>query len=289
VDLNGDGQADVISGSWPGEIYFFQRRDDGKFAAAETLKHRDGTPIKVGSASAVFAHDWNGNGRLDLVIGDIEGSVWLVSNEGDAKQPVWGEAKKLAAGGDDIRVSGGDAGPFVADWNGDGKADLVVGCGDGSVVWYRNIGEPGQPKLEAAKELVPAGSYSEGGKPGTRAKVCVVDYNGDGQLDLLVGDFGVSTSPRDDLTEEDKAAQQKLQAEVNELIQKYVKQQTAGQDEASAEMKALIERLSQVQRELAKYRPARHEYQGFVWLYERKQPGENPPQAGALPATQADK
>ena len=33
MDLDGDRRADLISGSWPGEIYFFRRQPDGKFAA----------------------------------------------------------------------------------------------------------------------------------------------------------------------------------------------------------------------------------------------------------------
>ena len=48
MDLDGDGRTDIISGSWPGEIYFFRRQSDGKFAAGVTLKGLDGKPINVG-------------------------------------------------------------------------------------------------------------------------------------------------------------------------------------------------------------------------------------------------
>jgi hypothetical protein len=57
VDFDGDGRSDVLSGSWPGEIYLFRQLDDGKFAKRERLKDSDGESINVGSASAVFAAD----------------------------------------------------------------------------------------------------------------------------------------------------------------------------------------------------------------------------------------
>ena len=74
MDLDGDG-LDVISGSWPGELYFFRRESDGKFAAGEKLKDPSGTPISFGSASTVFAVDWDSDGDLDLLLGNINGGV----------------------------------------------------------------------------------------------------------------------------------------------------------------------------------------------------------------------
>jgi hypothetical protein len=66
VDFDDNGRTDVLSGSWPGELYIFRRNEDGTFAEGETLKDKDGKPIHTGNASTVFAVDWNGNGCLDL-------------------------------------------------------------------------------------------------------------------------------------------------------------------------------------------------------------------------------
>jgi hypothetical protein len=60
----------VLSGSWPGEIWFFRRQPDGKFAAGKQLKDRNGKPLNAGSGSSVFAVDWDGDGRLDILLGD---------------------------------------------------------------------------------------------------------------------------------------------------------------------------------------------------------------------------
>ena len=80
------------------------------------------------------------------------------------------------------RLAGGDL-------NGDGKPDLLVGAGDGSVTWFRNVGARKEPKFAAGVTLVPASVSGDGtdapkeARRGTRAKVCAVDWNGDGRLD----------------------------------------------------------------------------------------------------------
>src|SRR5262249_12849400 len=101
----------------------------------------------TGTASAVHAAAWDGDGELDLIVGEIGGTVSLVPNEGTAKAYRFGKDRALQAGGQPLKVEG-DAGPFVADWDGDGKPDLLVGAGDGSVTFFRNAGTSREPKLQ---------------------------------------------------------------------------------------------------------------------------------------------
>ena len=73
----------------------------------------------------------------------------------------------------------------VADWDGDALFDLVVGCGRGGVVWYPNRGERGNPRFPFSRLV-----KTEDGKPldiGWSAAPHVVDWDGDGLSDLLVG------------------------------------------------------------------------------------------------------
>jgi len=293
VDLDGDGIPDVISGSWPGELYLFRGLRKGTFAAGETIKDRDGKAIKVGSASTVFAVDWNGRGKLDLLVGNRAGEVHLVPNERDGKKYAFGKARKLEADGKPIKVPQ-DSHPIAADWDGDGKLDLLVGAGDGSVLWYRNVGTTKEPKLAPAQTLVPAGAYGDEAckedKCGILAKICVTDWSGGGRLDLLVGDFHVKVS-EPLLTEKDKAALEeaerrdlKLRAENNSLVQQQKQLQKPPADETPAaragrekkakdlqnRSKKLLEEIAQVQQTLQQFPRTKHENVGNVWLFLRK-------------------
>src|SRR5262245_36420649 len=199
------------------------RREGDKFAGGETLKHADGKPVNPAAGSHVFAFDWDGDGKLDLIIGTSGGEVLFAPNVGTRDRPVFGEAKPLSAGGTKLAIPSGAAAPVVADWDGDGLPDLVVGAEDGSVVWFRNEGTRKEPKLAAAKTLVPPSPSpwrdDKSRKPnewGVRARPAVVDWDGDGKLDLLVGDRcgGFEGKPRTTATEaaEEKDATEQLPA-----------------------------------------------------------------------------
>ncbi len=328
MDLDGDGIPDLLSGSWPGELFFFRGKGKGDFEAPIKLKYKDGKTINIGggrrdsgdmilvagdatfentdkghviiydgeriaipegkqagitgTASAVHAVDWNGTGLMDLLVGDIQGNVWLVPNEGTRQRYAFGKERQLDAGGKLLRVNG-DAGPFACDWDGDGKLDLLVGAGDGSVWFYRNTGAGKVPELAAGVQLLPPNETQYGSNApkepcrGIRAKVCAVDWNGDGRLDLLVGDFTTQRPDRPEPTAAEKAEHDKLRTELatvqnrwSELIGKLqgpnrVKDK-AEQEKLSKEMQTTSARMQALQAKL----PREYENHGWVWLYLRK-------------------
>lgn len=296
MDLDGDGLTDLISGSWPGEIYWFRRQKDGTFAAAKTLKDKDGEAVNPGSASAVFAYDWTGGGKLDLIAGTVDGSVWLLKNIGEKFKPIFAEPIPLLAEGKPINV-GGDAAPVVADWDGDGKPDLIVGADDGRVVWFRNIGTVKNPKLGPPQTLVPASVGARGaGRDsgpndwGTRVKPCVVDWDGDGKLDLLLGDVGGSFEGKPAQTPEEKAEEARTKARLPQLRKEWAAAYRAFSAASDAtepsEPKArelqqrkiadLRARVARLKDEIARAEDAREKYKssqmyhGYVWLFLRK-------------------
>ncbi|HUE74775.1 MAG TPA: VCBS repeat-containing protein [Pirellulaceae bacterium] len=189
VDLDGDGRVDLLSGTWVYRIIFFQRQEDGAFAAGRALTHPDGKDIHVDYGTAVFAADWDADEDLDLIVGTAAGHIYLVSNNGSRAEPAWGMPQKLQADGKEIEIpAGGDAGPAVVDWDGDGKLDVLSGTSDGSVLFFRNVGTSREPKLAAVQTIVPA--PAAGSQRGQRSKICVTDWNEDGKLDLVIGDCG---------------------------------------------------------------------------------------------------
>ena len=64
-----------------------------------------------------------------------------------AETPVFDAPVAIEANGGPINVgTGGNASPFVVDWNGDGKQDLLLGQYDGGKIrFYENVGEDTAP------------------------------------------------------------------------------------------------------------------------------------------------
>src|SRR5262249_12799004 len=240
--------------------------------------------LVTGCASSVAVADWNGDGLLDLIVGDISGHVSVYLNEGTKEHYAFGKPVRLKANGKEIAGPHGDAGPCVSDWDGDGLLDLIVGCGDGSVIFYRNIGTAREPKLADGVVLVPPGKIeydlakmSTEPTRGVRAKVCVVDYNGDGLPDLLVGDLSNQKPNKPEPTAEQKKKQaeakkemEKLQGQYALLVQKIIgPNRVKDKDQAkkvSEQLTKLRERLMEVQKESG----AEYETHGWVWLFLRE-------------------
>jgi hypothetical protein len=333
VDLDGDGIKDVVSGSSPGEIYFFKGRTGSKFDAPVKLRNKDGKLINVGGGiqsntdtqilvagdasfeekdgkcyivyndqriemkpnqqagitgtrSAVCVADLNGDGKLDLIIGNSNGGVFCVLNEGDAKNWKFGNEQPLLANGQPVKAASSLSAPCRADWDGDGKPDLLVGEEDGSVSWYRNTGafdpKTRLPVFAAGRVLVPKGNLgADSTEPtrGIRAKICVADWNGDGRPDLLLGDLSQQKAILSEPTAQQKAEYDKAQAQIKELqpkydaaMQKYVDTRSNAKLTANERQKAekeFIELSSQMSTLQAKL-PRETETHGWVWLFTRK-------------------
>src|SRR5262249_3062279 len=135
------------------------------FGKRETICDKNGKPIirvpdqtqnfeSFGSWVAMV--DWNHSGKLDIVLGGYDGVMYLRKNEGTRKEPKYSDKNiVIQAAGKDMKVKA-HATPVIADWDGDGKWDILSGSEDGSVVWWRNVGAPEEPKFEEARTIVAA-------------------------------------------------------------------------------------------------------------------------------------
>ena len=240
VDVNGDGIQDVFSGSFTKGLFYFLGSGNGEYQKKVALKHESGETVNPSSALGAKMWDWDGDGDLDAVTGSISGPVYFIENTGDMK---FGKAVEMTSGGKPIYAS--DGGVCFGDFDGDGMTDLVLGDDNGLAIYYcpklgaTELGEPQyivknenpwEPKkFKDSKTL----ELSEP-NPGTRLKPCVTDWNGDGKLDILAGDYTRVAPPKRDLTAEEKK-------ELAELEEK-----------SSGSNGALMEHYERIQDEVAK-------------------------------------
>jgi hypothetical protein len=232
ADFNGDGRLDLISGSYdPGACYLFRGLGNGQYAPRETLVDKHNKPLlRVPNQQQVYESfgswpalvDWDNDGDLDLLVGGFDGIIHVFLNEGTRKTPQFdGTNFKVQADGNELKVPG-HAAPVVVDWDGDGRWDIVCGCEAGSVYFFRNIGTPAAPMFAAPVTLVEGhqgtgfDEFREIGQeaiPGIRSQIAAVDYDRDGHVDLLLGDFCLTLSPKPGLS----GAQRK---EMNSLLER---------------------------------------------------------------------
>jgi hypothetical protein len=290
VDLDGDGNLDILSGSYSrqdkdmaGLLQVLRGQKGGTFKKAAALLGSDGEPLILPAGTGddtiidkictrAFAADLDSDGKLDLVVGNFRGTFGLFAGEGGGKfapRATW-----LQADGNPMKVdSHGD--PFLVDWDGDGDLDLLSGSAQGGVFLFTNQGTKKQPRFAAKAVLAaPAGHHGVDAKeavrfgdahlkaPGGDTRVWAADVDGDGLLDLLVGDRVTLIHKQKDVSED--TARIKLAAWSKKQQEFFSKPR--GEDEASQQK--WQETYAELRTEKEKF--AVDEMTGFVWLLRQK-------------------
>jgi hypothetical protein len=204
VDVNGDGLPDIVTADPTGVIRAYINsgtKTEPKWTHAEIIPI---FPPQIARDSAydrslwtsphgvpkLAMFDWDRRGAPDLIIGNYTGDILMIPNTGSNSSPVFAQPTNY----EKIRIPTSAKGkpwgnlfaPCAYDWNKDGKTDLLIGEGTYSanaVYVLLNKGSGSAPKFSEEDR-----SYLVYGDGREQLVPTVVDYNGDGLPDVLVGD-----------------------------------------------------------------------------------------------------
>lgn len=204
VDWDGDGATDLVVGNSEGRILFFRNHGtdrEPKFGIGAPIL-ANGEPIHIQPGyygiqgpfetrwgySCPTTADWNGDGLPDLLLSSATARHEVFLNIGAPGNPRLAAARPLYADGLELhgtwRVK-----PGVERI--DGRMAYVIQDDANALHRYwrlddQNLSDAGPLRMEDGSLIT---SHSAGGGPGQkgRGKIAIVDWDGDGRVDLLVG------------------------------------------------------------------------------------------------------
>ena len=181
IDIDNDGdldlfianQYDLSATPWVGRIHFF--RNAGSSSSPNYVE--ESTSLlneNMGQMLTPEFGDLDGDGDMDLLVGDFNGFIQYFENTSSNNNLTFLPIENVG----NIDLSGNSV-PTLGDLDGDGDLDMLVGQLNGSLVFYRNIGNTSQYnfQMEPFDDIeVENNSAPE-----------LLDVDGDDDLDLILG------------------------------------------------------------------------------------------------------
>jgi hypothetical protein len=176
ADLDGDLDLDLAVGAGFGNVYYWT--NEGTVSLPDLVREAIFGAFDFGDYGVPTLGDLDGDGDLDLIIGNETGSLFYLENTGNATDPGFVLNTSILTS---TRMTG-MAAPQLVDYEGDGDLDLMVGNSTGIIRFYRNLGNANNPAFVNDNNIFGNADY------GTDIRPYLADLDGDGDHDLTTTD-----------------------------------------------------------------------------------------------------
>ena len=189
VDIDADGDMDLFIGEDNGTISHYT---NGGSSTSPSFSEKTGTnnPLDgadVGYNSKPTFADIDGDGDMDAFMGEYDGTINYYKNTGSST------AAAFTAQTDTDTLFKSDVGtnsaPAFVDIDKDGDLDVFIGTDNGTILYYTNLGSNAahsfSPKVGGDN---PLNAVDVGEDDNVKATLALVDIDGDGDMDLFIGE-----------------------------------------------------------------------------------------------------
>ncbi len=230
VDIDGDGDLDILSFPVGGEVVsmyknvsiergygvdtvIYEEYDTcwGKFRRSyyydaadlspnpndcvDAIRSESESSLRHAGAATFCVFDENGDGLMDILLGDDQTGNLILLQNGGTKDDAWMISQDTIFPKYNIPFNMPLFGTgFYVDVNNDNKRDLLASTNQTALsknydnIWYyRNIGTDANPVFEKQLSSFSIDNHLDFG---AYSKPCFIDENGNGLLDIIIGNYG---------------------------------------------------------------------------------------------------
>jgi uncharacterized protein (DUF2141 family) len=186
TDIDGNGRLDLLVSNGFGNVQRYEQTapNGGNFAGRGNLTTDNGAVLDVGDFAGLAVTDLDSDGLTDLLVSNNAGNVQRYEQTGTNSSSFVSVAPLTDAGGTPLAL--GNLNLTMTDLDSDGLLDMLVGRSSG-------VPQRFEQAAPGANSFTPLGNLTTNGtdaiSAGSYAKPAITDIDGDGLLDLLLGNL----------------------------------------------------------------------------------------------------